>query len=40
MVDAYSEGWTPNGPSKAAADAIRNKIMRMPVPVPAVGEAI
>jgi hypothetical protein len=34
-VDEFSDGWLLNGPSKAAADAIRNEILRMPVPVPA-----
>ena len=33
MVDDYSADWTPNGPSKAAAERIRNKIKAMPCPV-------
>jgi hypothetical protein len=38
MIDDYSDGWAPNGPSKATADAIRNKIRHMPVPVQEMGE--
>lgn len=35
MIEEYSQGWSPNGPSKATADAIVNKIRAMPVPGPA-----
>jgi hypothetical protein len=38
MIDDYSDGWAPNGPSKATADAIKNKIRHMPVPVQDKGD--
>jgi hypothetical protein len=38
MIDEYSSGWAPNGPSAATASAICNKIRNMPVPLPQKGE--
>ncbi len=35
MIEEFSEGWQPNGPSKGAAEAIVKKIRSMPVPGPA-----
>jgi hypothetical protein len=32
MIGDYSASWTPTGPSKAAADAIRNRVKAMPMP--------
>ena len=34
MIEEFSEGWSPNGPSKATATAICAKIKNMPVPGP------
>jgi hypothetical protein len=34
MIEALAAGWSPNGPSAAAACAIVNKIRAMPVPHP------
>jgi hypothetical protein len=37
MINQYATGWSPNGPSAAAAAAIVNKIRAMPVPGPVAG---
>jgi hypothetical protein len=34
MIEEFSEGWLLNGPSKATAVSIVNKIRAMPVPGP------
>lgn len=38
MIDDYCQGWATNGPSMATAEAIKNKIKQMPVPLPAKGD--
>lgn len=34
LIRAYSENWRPNGPPKAAADAIIKKLDDIPMPIP------
>ena len=33
-IDRYIESWTPNGPSRAAADAIKKRLQLIPTPKP------
>lgn len=32
LIETYSSGWLPNGPSKATADAIIKQIKAIPTP--------
>lgn len=38
MIEEYSDGWVPNGPCAVTAEAIKNKVLAMPMPQTTSGE--